>query len=302
MSLVLPLLLSGAVWAQSVQAAPQDVPTQVEDVLVLGRSRETMRDRVTSFVEEVTAPPNGRGVSRWNSRGRICVGAANIRNPTAQFLVDRVSEVGAELGLEVEGPGCSPNILIIGTEDAISLAQALAERSPNAFRPRYSGAAAGRSAFEKFKTRNAAVRWWHVSMPVQEDSGQPAVRLPGEPAAPLVANRTPGRLRTPIRNDLRRSIIIVDMPLAEGVKVNQLADYVAMAAYAQIDPDADVSRFDTILNLFNRPAAELELTGWDRAYLQSVYAVERNERNPNAQVGSIGSAMIRDRRSASEAD
>ena len=79
-----------------------------------------------------------------------------------------------------------------------------------------------------------------------------------------------------------------------GASLQQLGDYVAMVAMAQVDPDADTGRFDTILNLFNDPAtAPTGLTGWDRAYLEGLYdAGSQTYRvNQRAQVQAVASAI-----------
>lgn len=209
-------------------------------------------------------------------------------------MADRVSEVALELGLPIGEPGCSPNVLIIATDDAPTLTAALVERSPNAFRPPYSGAARSRLQLSRFIETDRPVRWWHVSMPVNGDTGRPAVRLPGQ-GAPMV-RVTASRLTTTIQNDLKRAYVIIDIDQAESVTFQQLADYVAMVAFAQVDPDADLSGFPTILNVFDNPTIAFGLTDWDQAYLGSLYGSELNQRNPNAQTGAVAASMYRDRR------
>jgi hypothetical protein len=66
---------------------PQDSgPTQLEDVVV---QRQRLERTVRNFVDDVTAPSMGRGPARWDRQ--VCVGIANVRNPAAQYIVDRVS-------------------------------------------------------------------------------------------------------------------------------------------------------------------------------------------------------------------
>lgn len=293
------LLSSAALALTLAVGAPQDAPApqsgpaaQVDDVVVIG---QPLRDMVESFVDEITTPPRGRRVARWDRK--VCVGVANLRRDAAQLMIDRVSQVALDIGLEIGEPGCSPNILIIGAEDASALADALIEMRPYAFRPPYGGAAGSKLRLEQFRTSEAAVRWWHVALPVEADGGGVAVRIPGY-GPPLIANRSAGRLTSPIRNDLRRAFIIVDVERAEGVSFQQLSDYVAMVAFAQIDPDPEVAGFDTVLNLFNDPAGVDGMSDWDLSYLQALYAVELNQRNPQGQLGAVGSSMTRDRASA----
>ena len=252
-----------------------------------------LREQVETFVDDVTAPATGWGPARWDERSGICVGVVNLRPDAAQAMADRVSEVALDLGLTVGEPGCSPNILVIATDDAPALATALVQQSPNAFRPRYSGAARRPSALRAFQSSDSPVRWWHVSMPIIRETGQSAVRLPGGDA-PWIPSWG-SRLTSPITSKLLRAYVIIDIDQAEGLSFSQLADYVAMVAFAQIDPDADVSGFPTILNVFDNPTIAFGMTDWDEAYLGSLYGAEMNQRNPNAQSGAVAALMFRDR-------
>jgi len=274
----------------------QDPPaTTLEDVVVDGRRLDQAID---DFVADIVAPPVGRGPARWHRR--VCVGAINFRTEVAQALVDQVSFVAAEAGLEIGEPGCSANILIVGTEDGSALAGGLVERAPRAFRPVYSGAARSSEALERFVATDAPVRWWHVSLPVNRETGAPAVRLPGDLDPRFV--RGEGRLRTGVRNDLLKVFIIVDVSAAAGVDVRRLGDYVGMVALAQIDPEADPSSYDTVLNLFDARDSQRGLTDWDRSYLESLYGAELNARAPNQQGGEVSSSMYRDLRNAPPAE
>lgn len=285
-------LAAGTVAAQTTPP-PQETP--VEGIVVLGMP---LREQVETFVDAVTAPPPGRGPARWNERSGVCVGVINLARDAAQAMADRVSDVAGGLGLRVGEPGCSPNIIVIATDDAPGLTRAMVERSPNAFRPDYAGAARSSRELELFVSSDRPVRWWHVAMPVVRDSGAPAVRLPGR-NAPFVPGG--GRLTTEMRNRLLRAYIVIDIDQAEGLTLGQLSDYVAMVALVQIDPDARVEGFNTILNVVADPSSAAALTDWDQAYLSAFYDVELNQQNPAAQAGAIASDMYRQRRQA-EAD
>lgn len=291
LSLALGLGLMPAV-AVAQQTPPSEEAT-VEDIVVPGMS---LRDQVETFVDDVTAPATGWGPARWDERWGICVGVVNLRRDAAQAMADRVSEVALDLNLTVGEPGCSPNVLIIATDDAPALATAMVERSPNAFRPRYSGAARRPSALKAFQTSDRAVRWWHVSMPVIRDTGRPAVALPG--MDPPMISSWGSHLTTPITSRLLRTYVIIDMTQVEALSFAQLADYVALITFAQIDPDAETSGFPTILNVFDNPNSALGLTDWDQDYLAALYGSEMNQRNPNAQEGAVASLMFRGRRQA----
>lgn len=299
LALVILAVSTGPSWGQD---PPEPEPAELDDVLVQGSlGGVALREQVETFVDAVTSPPPGRGPARWHELAGVCVGVVNLRRDAAQIMADRVSQVAIMLDLPVGEPGCSPNVVIVATDDASALARALVERSPNAFRPRYGGAAGSRRQLERFMTTDRPVRWWHVAMPVAAETGLPTFRLPGsEPIPPRV--RGDGLLTTRIRNELRRAYVIIDISQVEHLTLQQLSDYVAMAAFAQIDPDAEVGSFSTILNVVGDPAGAQEMTDWDRAYLAGLYGSELRQRRPDAQLGDVAGIMLRDRRRAGEAE
>ena len=290
----LAMLTSPLAAGQSEAAPSVQTTTELEDIVVRGRRID---ERVRGFIDEIAAAPSGRGPARW--RDDICVGVANLRGDVAQYLADRVSEVAMDIGLDPGEPGCRPNILIIGTDDGAAMAQGLVAARRNVFWPGGSGMSRSRAALDAFQTSDKAVRWWHISLPVNSQTGQVAVRLPGE-EAPVVARTTSGRLRTTIRNDLSRVIIIVDMGKAEGLDLRQVADYAAMVAFSQIDPDAATEGYDSILNLFRQPQMTPQLSEWDMAYLKALYAAELNQSSAAHQAGEIQGLMARDQKRAQD--
>lgn len=308
LSAILGLTLALAAGAAPAQEPPAQGPrpqssAQLEDVVVEGRQLEAL---VRNFVTEVSQPANNRGLARWNRP--VCVGAVNLRHEIGQYVIDRISDVARELEVEAGEPGCRPNILIVAADDGAALASALVEDRPRNFDLRHNGTDAGTRAFRNFRTGDQPVRWWQISMPIDSETGGRAVRLPGDidpstgkPAAPQIQVFAASRLRTQIRDDMVRSIIIVDVERLAGANLVQLADYLALVALAQVDAEADTSAFPTILNLFADPAsAPAGLTDWDRSYLTALYEHDQLRINRNSQVRAVAEAVTRDRRAAAE--
>jgi hypothetical protein len=148
-----------------------------------------------------------------------------------------------------------------------------------------------RTALDEFAASERAVRWWHVSMPVDARTGQRAIRLPGDPP-PTVNVAGPSRIHNGTRDDLRNVIIVVDVTKLTGTTWQQLADYLAVVSLAQVDPDASPASYDSILNLFSNPAAYSGLTDWDRSYVRALYQFDQ-ERRVEAQEGDLVSKMTR---------
>ncbi|HYC69145.1 hypothetical protein [Brevundimonas sp.] len=301
-----PLLLSLALVSQPMQEArPQEAEpvTRLEDVVVDARALETM---ARDFIDDVAAPTRRRGLARWNRP--LCVGVANLHRDVAQAVVDRISDVADALGVQTEAPGCEANVLIIAADDGAALARLMVERSPRRFDVGSLQMTQGDQALEEFQAAERPVRWWQISMPVNE-LGERAIRLAGDtnprgggPTAPKFHVSFASRIRSDIRDDLFRTIIIADIDDISGLSVQQVADYLAMVTLAQIDNDADSAGYDTVMNLFEAPDAVSGLTEWDMAYLRGLYTAEQNRLNPDSQAGVIARLLARDRRAAQTAE
>jgi hypothetical protein len=263
-SLVAALIL----FQEPGQAEPPPTPEPaiaLEDVIVEARRLEEL---TREFVDEVSAPPRNRGLARWY--GGVCVAVANIRADVAQPLADHISQVAMEYGLRPGDPGCRPNIIVTFADDGQAMGEAMVERRRRIFHLGVGGLDRGNVALRDFRESDRPVRWWHVSVPTDAESGLPGIRLPGGDA-PRVRGEGLVNQGRGIRDDLNKVIIVVDIDRIDGVMLPQLADYLALIALAQVDPDSDTSRFSTILNLFDDPEGSPGLTGWDRAYLEALY-------------------------------
>lgn len=286
--------LSGA--GQQIQTSqPAAEPVDVEDVTVQGVSR---REAARQFVSRVATAPAGARLGRWNTP--LCVSVANLQAPYGQMLADRIGDIANGLGITVGEAGCSPNVLVIGAEDGQGVASALVEGWRRRFRPPIDNTNMGLAALERFKTSDAPVRWWHISLPVSADTGALAARVAGD-NPPVTSSRNVSRMRSPLRYDLRSATVVIDMTKANGVMFPALMDYTAMVVLAQVDPRAEYSDQPTVLNLFNDPEDVTGMTDWDHAYLQALYEAEPDRSSSRAQEAAVAERLESGRRrSASE--
>lgn len=299
---MLALLLTGALLAtplQTQEPAPQE-PVTLEDVTVTGRPLDAM---IRNFVSEVAEPNRGRGLARWDDQ--ICVGVANLRPETAQYLADRISTVAEDVGLVPGAPGCAPTLLVVATDDGEALARSMVETRRRAFRMGGSGMDRGGHALEDFVETDRPVRWWQMAMPVDSETGQRATRMPGDcegmaclggegsaiAFAPQIEVFAASRLRTQIVDRLTRTIVIVDVDDVADLSIVQLADYIAMVSLAQIDPEADTSGYASVLNVIDDPTSAAGLMDWDKAYLDGLYASEGDAISRRANRQEIVSAI-----------
>jgi hypothetical protein len=275
----------------------------VEEVVVRGRRLDEiefdLRLYIRDFLEEVAAPARTRGYARWHHQ--VCVGVHNLENSAAQYIVDGISSLALDVGLEPGEPGCRPDVNILFATDAREMASYMVESQPRVFRPAggFAGTDLGLEALDEFVESERAVRWWHVSLPVDARTGVAAIELAETKGLcgkaycpPQIAVAGPSRIHNGTRDDLQYVIIIVDATKLTGTTWQQLADYLAVVSLAQIDPKTDPAAFDSILNLFSNPAAYSGLTDWDRSYIQALYAFDQ-ERIPSAQRNDIVSRIAK---------
>jgi hypothetical protein len=289
----------GAADPSGTQADAQQV---VDEVVVRGRRmseiESDLRIHVGEFIQQIAAPPAGRGYARWYRR--VCISVSNLERSTAQYLVDRISRLAVEVGLEPGEPGCQPDVVIVFTTDGKETATYLVENQSSVLRPNGDGdVQRGLDALREFAESDKPVRWWHVSLPVDARLGTPAMRVAGEPMNPglnklhSVKVAGPSRIHSGIRDELKNVVIVVDGPKLQGKGTTwqQIGDLLALVSLAQIDLDADPIGFDSILNLFSNPAAYSGLTDWDRSYVRALYSYDQ-ERDVRMQRNTLVSQMV----------
>jgi hypothetical protein len=288
--------------ATAAQAEPAPATSEdVENITVTGQRPDVLRRQMMDFVLEIGNPIGGgfgRGYARW--RDKVCVGVHNLTNTVAaQYIADRISAIAADVGLEPGEPGCRPNLNVIFSNDGRALATRLTEASPTAFRPYggEGGTTQGLGALEEFKTSEAPVRWWQVTMIVDE-LGLPAIDISNGLYGPPVIRSSPSLIKTPVSDDIWTSYVIVDASKLGGAQLPQLTDYIAMVSLAQIDPHG-LPASDTILNLFTAERPPGGLTDIDRNYLHALYSIDTMI-VPRAQRGMLARAMVRARLSDAE--
>lgn len=295
---MLEFLISAALYSQTAPAlpiSPQTRPVLLEEVDVVGRPLDIL---IRDFVAEVGQPAGDRNLARWDQR--VCVGVMNLETQTAEYIADRVSQVASDLGLQTGDPGCTPNILIIATDQPETLTRTMVDERRRLFFPNASGTTGTRAALERFVKSSAPVKWWTVSAPIDSATGVIATRMPGycdgtcdSPSsyAPIIPVHSMSRVTTQIVDNLLTAIVVVDVNQTQNVSAQQLADYIAMVSLAQVRPEADTSRYASILNVFDDPEASASLTDWDTAYLGGLYEAQRTQKITWANRAKIAAAI-----------
>lgn len=263
-------LLSAVALATVSTAATAQDTIRVDDVVVSARSQdELMRD----FMADIAPPERSLQTARFFRE--VCVGVINLNRPAAQAIADRISQTALDIGLEPGQPGCRPNILVVATSDGDALAKGLVEQERRFFDPGGSGMIRTSEALGRFTDGGQAIRWWHVATPVDARTGQRASRLPGE--GPPVVTGGASRLRTELRHDIDRVMVILDLSKLSHLNFVQVADYAAMVSFSQVDDVTDFSGYPSILSLLQGNTNVPGLTEWDLEYLTALYSARLNQ-------------------------
>lgn len=287
--------------APTLSVSQDSGETRVDDVIVTG---EQVQRTARAYVAAIGASPDEREPAAW--RARICVGVGGMSPEPARILADRVSDWGHSLGLAIASPGCTPNIMIVAAEDGDATARKLVAARPRQFRTGAPGSDRGGAALQAFQDSDRPIRWWHVSLPVNENTGMLAGRMPGHwinlppvisrPSDLGLAGMTvlPSRLSDDqIRDDLQQVVIVLEAAALEDASFDQIADYVSMVALAQVDPNASPD-VPSILHLFSADrAGEPTLSRWDQAFLRALYDTRLDGRTQNAKLSLIARATAR---------
>jgi hypothetical protein len=291
-----------AVCAASSGLAQAAEPVAAEDVVVKEAIIVNGRDPAETrrYVEEIIQAPRGADqIARWDDR--LCVGVSGIPSKQAQYLADRVANRAMEVGLRPGKPGCSSDVSIIVTTDPERVIEAMRAQYLPLFGINNEARteSPGQAAFEKFKTEDRPVRWWHVA----EERGADGTRISGEArsgvadgitGAPTV--RSDGsRLRAATRQDLSRAVIVIDANQVQGVSLDSLGDFVAFVTLAQADPAGNTENVDTILNLFAEHTEEKPevWSTWDADFMRALYAMPRNSVSMKQAKSTIAQWMER---------
>ncbi len=287
-----------------IASAPVVAAQQRDDDIVV--TAPELEEAARAFAREVSAPPSREDqLARFENR--VCPGVVGLGQRQAQFVVDRIAERAMQVDLMVGGPGCKANVLVLVTSDAEGAARAIVEEQ------RYLMAnyglqenlnTRGAEALDDFVNTARPIRWWHVSQTQTADGDvlghtNPYGRTRSPSAqefrgAEVTRPRTMGfgRLSRQTLQAVRNAVIIVDTQRVGQVRLDALADYIAMVALAQTEPGADTAGYDTILNLFSgTPSGETGMTAWDVAYLEGLYSGDGNALDSTWQARTIARRM-----------
>jgi len=226
-------------------SASQPRSSQSQDeIIVTGHVKDALRNFVQSLSKE---GPTGQ-IARWD--GYICPTVVGIDPGQAQFMEQRILQVGHSLRLRPGGSGCITSLIIVITPAPDAFVAALIRDYPFTLR------ADGSSSFKSFANSSKPVRWISVS-----DECGGGCELPNS------------RLVKATKPTLQAMVVVVDAGRIGGYSLGELSDYLALVGLS--NPPADAKQpTQSILSMFERPRApgtEYELTAYDTSFLSGLY-------------------------------
>jgi hypothetical protein len=281
----------------SSSSAPAGAVRRSSEVIVTG-DRAEFETKISGFVNQLTDFEYGdsnRGLARWQEP--VCPLVTGLPKDMAEYVLLRVSEIARAAAAPLAGEKCPhQNLFIIVSKKPEVYLRELEKRHGAAV---FGGAAP--ILIDEFIATPRPVRTWYDTVE-QTPEGLPMLQMsfPGESVQYPVPSGSGSTVMAPVRpNDpsatltntwsqashlvlnvvwaMKQVYVVVDPTKFKGVKLGQLADYIAMAGLAQIKLDPKVAGDPTILTLFDKDpqAASAGLTEWDQAFLKSFYASEQ---------------------------
>jgi hypothetical protein len=265
-----------------------DTPAGTSDPVIVSARRRALRaelePKLHSFVNGTLSLAKGEGVAAW--RRPVCPLVAGLPQLEGEFILARLSEVARVAGVPLAGENCRPNLYILVNTRPKELLQGMEKRNwVYTF-----GADAYPLEIDEFINTPRTVRaWYDIGMADRWDQ-RPEVTNPsvGESQTfPVIQYAQASHLLSNVRYRFLRVFVIVDRTRLQGVSRGQLADYIAMVGFADIDPNPRLRDAPTILRLFCPGAATSApsgLTAWDEAYLKSIYGMTGPTQLPRAYI------------------
>jgi hypothetical protein len=241
---------------------------ELDTLTVVGaRDREKeLRRQLRNFISAITAAPQGEYLARWTREVPLCARVTGLPLADGEFLLDRMSQIAASIGVPIAPEYCRPNLQIIVTSQPDELLETWSRRDPWIFDSQIDE---GGKVIRDFLHASTPVRSWYN---VAFKGFGPFENIPGAPVAQSFGAPGSGAR---VHRDLWSVIVVIDARPARGVSFDQLAAYTAMVGLARIRSNAKLNDAPTILRLFSDPkTAPLGLSPWDQAYLKGLYSTD----------------------------
>ncbi len=232
------------------------------------------RGQADAYVQHVLPGSSIQSVARW--RDPVCPLVSGLPRDQAEVLLERLSAIAIQAGAPLGAADCRPNLYIVASADPKSTLKAWVRRQPILFGPGHE------AAVQRVIETPRPVRIWlkvattSVNGHYATDHSQALFAMSGQSSVPVVNWTDPTHLSASTARYIAGAAVVVG-PEVGKVSVGQLAAYIALSTFAEVNPDADLGSEPSILNLFrSRASAPEGLSAADGAYLKALYRVQPN--------------------------
>jgi hypothetical protein len=268
------------------------------DSITVQAQRETLRKQVDQFLHSAMLKPTfDESVLRWDNA--VCPLVEGMIRPAGEFLLRRLSEWARESGVPLAKENCKhPNLFIIVANKPEVFLKLWWRRQPRMYNTGH-----GIEPVRRFIEKSRPIRVWYNIGPgyySNEISGLLAASVDAGLGAvdyPIVRGPSSGasfHLVFPVVRSIGSAIVVIDPAQVSQFNIGQFSDYIAMVSFVEVNQDADLGAFSTILNLFatSTAAAPLEMTRWDKALLRALYTSDHSSRVQMSQMETRAVNML----------
>ena len=240
--------------------------------------KAAVEQRAAQFVRATGVAAGTVPAARWIDP--VCVEVQGLEAKGKRAAEAKMRRIAAAAGITVAPESCRPNIVVNFTSDGAGLAQdihRLDARRLETLSPR---------AREAVLTGSAPIRWLY-STEVRGRNGQsliegggagqtmPATHAGSGAGSSLGGDSTMMHYESSIvstltNRTLTSAIVIIDTDHAMGRRLDTLAAYAALVAFAEIR-NLDAKPDGSILGMFESSAPPRDLTPQDSAFLGALY-------------------------------
>ncbi len=264
------------------QAPPPKTAADVNPIIVEGERlpEGAIEERAAQFVRSTGVAAGAVPAARWIDP--VCVQVQGLEEVGKRAAEAKMRSVAASVGMEVAPKSCKPNIVVSFTSDGAGLAQEIQRRDSRRL------AQLSPRARETMLTGSSPIRWLY-STEIRGRDGQ-SLNADGGAGSTMAATHDGSGAGSSLGGDitmmhydnsivstltnrvLTSAIVIIDTDHAMGRRLDTLAAYSALVAFAEIR-NLDATPDGSILGLFSSSAPPRDLTAQDTAFLRALYSI-----------------------------
>ena len=263
--------------------APPPTPASEKNPIIVQGERlpeAVLEERATQFVRATGVAAGKTPAARWIDP--VCVQVQGLEETGKRAAEAKMRKIAESAGIAVAPDNCRPNIVVNFTGDGAGLAQEIHRRDSRRL------ALLSARARENVLNSSAPIRWIYSTelrgrdgqivnadggagqtAPATHDGSGAGSSLGGDMTMMHYENSIVSTLTNRI---LTSAIVIIDTDHAMGRKLDALAAYAALVAFAEIR-NLDATPDGSILGMFESSTPPRGLTPQDTAFLRALYRI-----------------------------